>query len=105
MRPRRPSGRGARPLNFTVRSPAPNPMHYWFSLGRSRWFGATLHVHLSVVILVAIVALAAIESPTFAAVTLLSYLGLILLHEWGHAAVAHYFGYDVKGIWLGAIHC
>jgi Zn-dependent protease len=79
-------------------------MRYWFSLGRSRWFGATLHVHLSVVILVAIVALAAIESPAFAAVTLLSYIGLIFLHECGHAAVAHYFGYDVKGIWLAAIH-
>jgi len=64
-------------------------------LGRSRWFDVTLHVHLSVVILAAIVALAAVESPTFAAVTLFSYLALILLHEWGHAAVAHHFGYDV----------
>ena len=102
--PRRLSGVVVRPLNFTVRSPAPKLMRYWFSLGRSRWFGATLHVHLSVVILAAIVALAAIESPAFAAVTLLSFLGLILLHEWGHAAVAHYLGYEVKGIWLAAIH-
>ena len=79
-------------------------MRYWFSLGRSRWFGAKLHVHLSVVILTVVVALAAVESPAFAAVTLLSFLGVVLLHEWGHAAVAHHFGYAVEGIWLAAIH-
>ena len=79
-------------------------MRYWYSLGRSRWFGAKLYVHVSVVIVVGAVALAAMESPVFAAVTLLSFLGLMLLHEWGHAAVAHHFGYRVNGIWLAAVH-
>jgi membrane-associated protease RseP (regulator of RpoE activity) len=79
-------------------------MRYWYSLGRSRWFGAKLHVHLSVVIVVVAVALAAIESPAFAAVTLLSFLGLVLLHEWGHGALAHHFDCTVEGIWLAAIH-
>ncbi len=27
-----------------------------------------------------------------------------MIHELGHAAVAHRFGYAVEGIWLGAIH-
>ena len=79
-----------RPLNFTVRSPAPKFMRYWYSLGRSRWFGARLYVHLSVFIVAAAVGLAAIQSPAFAAVTLLSFLGVVLLHELGHAAVAHH---------------
>jgi stage IV sporulation protein FB len=79
-------------------------MRYWFSLGRSRWFGARFHVHLSVVVVSALVALAGVESPVFAAVTLASFLGLIVLHEFGHAAVAHRFGYSVEGIWLAAVH-
>lgn len=79
-------------------------MRYWYSLGRSRWFGAKLYIHLSVVVVSLIVAMTAIESPTFAAVTVLSFFGVILLHEWGHAAVAHYYGYSVEGIWLAAVH-
>ena len=79
-------------------------MRYLFSLGRSRWFGARFHVHLSVVVVTAIVALAGVENPAFAAVALASFLGLIVLHEFGHAAVAHRFGYAVEGIWLGAVH-
>lgn len=79
-------------------------MRYWYSLGRSRWFGARLYVHLSVVVVTVIVALAAAENPEFAAVTLVSFLGVTLLHELGHAAVAHDFGYGVEGLWLAAVH-
>jgi len=104
VRPRRLVGASGRPLNFTVRSPGLKLMRYWYSLGRSRWFGARLYVHLSVIIVVVAVALAALESPAFAAVTLTSFLGVILLHEWGHAAVAHHFGHSVRGIWLAAVH-
>jgi membrane-associated protease RseP (regulator of RpoE activity) len=59
---------------------------------------------LSVIVVTVVVVLAATENPAFAAVTLFSFLGLILLHEWGHGAVAHHFGYSVEGIWLAAIH-
>jgi Zn-dependent protease len=93
-----------RPLNFTVRSPARKLVRFWYSLGRSRWFGARLHVHLSVILVTAVVALAAVQSPAFAAVTLASFLGVTLLHELGHAAVAHHFGCAVEGIWLAAVH-
>jgi Zn-dependent protease len=79
-------------------------VRYWYSLGRSRWFGARLHVHLSVILVTVVVALAAVQSPAFAAVTLASFLGVTLLHELGHAAVAHHFGYAVEGIWLAAVH-
>jgi len=79
-------------------------MRYWSSLGRSRWFGARIHVHVSVVVVSALVAFAAIKSPAFAAVTLLSFLGLIVFHELGHAAVAHRLGYKVERIWLAAVH-
>jgi Zn-dependent protease len=73
-------------------------------LGRSRWFGAKLYIHLSVIVVTVVVALAAIQNPAFAAVTLLSFFGVILLHEWGHAAVAHHFGYRVDSIWLATVH-
>jgi len=79
-------------------------MRYWYSLGRSPWFGPRLHVHLSVVAVTVVVALAAVQNPAFAAVTLASFLGVTLLHELGHAAVAHHFGYTVQGIWLAAVH-
>lgn len=79
-------------------------MRYWFSLGRSRWFGAKLYIHPSVVVVSLIVAVTAIESHTFAAVTALSFFGVILLHESGHAAIAHYYGYSIQGIWLAAVH-
>jgi len=61
-------------------------------------------VHLSVVVVTVVVALVAVENPAYAAVTLASYLGLILLHELGHAAVAHHFGYRVTGIRLAVLH-
>jgi Zn-dependent protease len=79
-------------------------MRYWYSLGRSRWFGARLYVHLSVVVVTVFVALAAAQSPAYAAVTLACFLGVTLLHELGHASVAHHFGYRVEGIWLAAVH-
>ena len=104
VRVRRLAGVGGRPLNFTVSSPEPKLMRYWYSLGRSRWFGAQLHVHVSVIVVTAVVALAAIHNPLFAAVTLASFLGVTLLHELGHAAVAHHFGYAVKGLWLAVVH-
>ena len=104
VRPRRLADVVVRPLNFTVRSPARKPMRYWYSLGRSRWFGARLYVHLSVIVVTVVVALAAIQNPAYAAVTLASFLGVTLLHELGHAAVAHHFGYDVLGLWLAAVH-
>jgi Zn-dependent protease len=79
-------------------------MRYWFSLGRSRWFGAKLYIHLSVVVVLPMVAVTAIESPPFAAVTVLSFFGVIILHEWGHAVVAHHYGYPIEAIWLAAVH-
>jgi Zn-dependent protease len=79
-------------------------MRYWYSVGRSRWFDARLYVHLSVVIVTVVIASAAVQNPTYAAVTLASFLGVMLVHELGHASVAHHFGYTVEGIWLAAVH-
>jgi stage IV sporulation protein FB len=79
-------------------------MRYWYPLGTTRWFGASLHVHLSVLVAAAVLALTAADSPIFAVAALLSLLALILLHEFGHAWVAHTLGYSVHGIWFGLIH-
>jgi len=79
-------------------------MRYWFPLGRTRWFHAALHVHLSVVVALVVVALSATESPAFAFTTLVSLITLVLLHEFGHAAIAHHFGYRVQSIWFSLVH-
>jgi Zn-dependent protease len=63
-----------------------------------------LYVHLSVIVAVAVLAFAAVQNAVYAAATLVSLVALILLHEFGHAAVAHHFGYPVKAIWFGLIH-
>lgn len=79
-------------------------MRYWFPLGRTRWFHAALHVHFSVIVAAVFVALTGAENPAFGAATLASLVALILLHEFGHAAVAHHFGYRVQSIWFSLIH-
>lgn len=79
-------------------------MHYWYPLGRLRGMHALLYVHISVVIAFALLALAAIKDPAFAIATLLSLIGLILLHEVGHVTVARHLGYATRSIRLGLIH-
>jgi stage IV sporulation protein FB len=79
-------------------------MHYWYPLGRLRGIHAALYVHISVVIAFALIALAAVRDPAFAIATLLSLLGLILLHEVGHATVARHLGYATRSIRLSLIH-
>lgn len=79
-------------------------MRYWLPLGRTRWFGAALHVHLSIIVALVVVALSAAESPPFAFTALFCLVALISLHEFGHAAVAHRLGYKVESIWFGLVH-
>ncbi len=79
-------------------------MRYWYPIGRLRGIHAALYVHISVVVASALLALAAIKAPAFSIATLLSLVGLILIHEVGHATVAHWLGYSTRTIRLGLIH-
>jgi Zn-dependent protease len=79
-------------------------MRYWYPIGRLRGVHAALYVHISVVVALALLALTAVKEPAFAMATLLSLVGLILIHELGHTTVAHWLGYSTRSIRLGLIH-
>lgn len=96
--------RGAETRQSNARGGLGHLMRYWYPVGRLRGIHAALYVHVSVVIAFALLALAAVKDPAFAIATLLSLVGLILLHEVGHAAVARHLGYATRSIRLGLIH-
>ena len=73
-------------------------------VGTLNIFNSPLYVHASVFIVVGVVALFAIESPTMALVAVSSYIAIIFLHEIGHAYVAKRLGLDVFRIDIGWIH-
>ena len=63
-----------------------------------------VYVHWSVLVVVALLALVSIRSPIHAAVAIASYLGIIVIHEAGHAWVAHRLGYGVDAIHVSFLH-
>jgi Zn-dependent protease len=73
-------------------------------LGKIRAFGAAVYVHASVFIASGLVALLALNSPLTGVIALCSYLGVITLHELGHAYVAQRLGYAVDSVEIGWLH-
>jgi Zn-dependent protease len=76
----------------------------YFRIRHLRLFGAPVLVHWSVFIVVGICSLMAFEAPISAMIALLSYFGMILLHECGHAIVARHYGCRVHEIRLSILH-
>lgn len=76
----------------------------FFRVGTVSIFGAPVYVHASVFILCAIIVVSAVNAPISAFLALMSYLGIILIHEFGHAFVAHKLGLFVERIDIGLIH-
>ena len=85
-----------------MRSPRIIPT--WLQFRRTRILGARIYVHWSVLVVVALLALVSIRSPIYAAVAIASYLGIIVIHEAGHAWVAHRLGYGVDAIHVSFLH-
>jgi Zn-dependent protease len=79
-------------------------MRKWFRLGRLRIFGAHVYLHWSVLAIVGLLAFMSYKSPIHAAVSIVSYLGVILIHEMGHALVARRLGYDVDAVRVAFFH-
>ena len=77
--------------------------HAYFRL-KLRLLGARVHTHWSAVLVVAIIAALAFKTPIYAALFILSYLGVIAIHEAGHAIVAIRLGYEVSDIRIGWFH-
>jgi hypothetical protein len=61
-------------------------------------------VHFSVLIATGILLVLVIRNLTLALAAVISYLAIIFVHEFGHAAVAHWLGYEVNAIHVGLIH-
>jgi Zn-dependent protease len=76
----------------------------WFQLRRARIFGARVYVHWSVFAVVLLLALVSLRSPIYAAISIASYLAVIVIHEMGHAWVARRLGYYVDAIRIGFFH-
>ena len=79
-------------------------MRVWYPLGRLRGTRAALYVHVSVPIAAVVIGFSALGSPVFATATFLSLIATILLHEIGHALVAHRLGCATGAIRFSLIH-
>jgi stage IV sporulation protein FB len=77
---------------------------WWLPVRRLRAFGATVHVHFFVLIATGLLPVLAVRNFALAVAAVISYLAIIFVHELGHAAVAHWLGYDVNAIYVGLIH-
>ena len=79
-------------------------MKGYVPLGFLRVFGARTHLHWSALLVIGAILAVAIRTPILAAITILSYFGIIFLHEAGHAFVAQRLGYRPFDIYLGFLH-
>ncbi len=79
-------------------------MRGYITLRRPRIFGTTLHIHWAALIAAGIMFGVMIRQPLDAALVVLSYFGVILLHEAGHALIAKKLGCRPSNIYLGIIH-
>ena len=73
-------------------------MRRWIRCGRVRVLGARIYLDWSVLAVVGLLALMSLSSPIHAVVSIASYLGIILLHELGHALMARRLGYEVVAL-------
>jgi Zn-dependent protease len=76
----------------------------WVGHKNARMFGAPIYIHWSVLAVILVLATISIESPAYAAIAIASYLGIIVIHECGHAFVVRRRGFDVLAIRIGFMH-
>jgi Zn-dependent protease len=79
-------------------------MHSWFRLRRIRLLGAPTYVHWSLLLVVGLLGFMSFHSLPYAVVAIASYLGVIVIHEAGHAWMAQRFGCRVFAIRIAWLH-
>ena len=67
-------------------------------------FGARVHIHWSVLLVMGVILGLSVKQPASAAILVCSYFGIILLHEAGHAYFAKRLGYRSFDVYLGVFH-
>ena len=70
----------------------------------ARVAGTTVYVHWTVVVIAAIALLVDLKNAASTLFLVASYLGVLVLHEWGHARKARGKGYGVWSIELYPLH-
>ena len=78
--------------------------HGYLRVPGVRLLHARLHVHVSALVLAAVLLVTGFGQPSHALVSVGCYFGVILLHELGHAAMARRLGYAAPAIWLSFLH-
>ena len=76
----------------------------YYRAGNIKAFGSPVYVHASVYIFAGIIALSALKSPAMGLIALWSYVGIIFLHEVGHAIIANRLGLSIFRIDIGWFH-
>ena len=79
-------------------------MHGCYTPERIRILGARLHIHWPVGVAASLIFASSWRQPLHAVLAVLSYFGIILLHEVGHAAMAMRLGYQPLNIYLSLCH-
>ena len=80
------------------------PWQPWVRVQRVTAFGAPIFVHWSALAVLAAMALIGLTNPVFALLFAASYLAVTVVHELGHAFVAHRLGYEIDSIGITAWH-
>ncbi|MGH8445798.1 MAG: metalloprotease, partial [Solimonas sp.] len=76
----------------------------YIRVGPLALYGAQVHVHWTVIIAIGILLAVSGGHGIGAVTTIFSYLGILFVHESGHALMARYLGYRPFNIYLGVIH-
>ena len=79
-------------------------MRKYYTLRKFTILGAKLSIHWSVFVAILIISISAVRSPIYAVVAILSYFGILFIHEFGHALVARRLHLEVSSIKIGLVH-
>jgi Zn-dependent protease len=82
----------------------PPRFRQWFRPKGITAFGAPIFFHWTAIAVLAAMALIGLSNPLYALLFVASYLAIIVVHELGHACVAHRLGYRVDSIAVTAWH-
>ncbi len=79
-------------------------MQQYLRLGKFHLFGAPVYIHWFAIAFIVLILVIYWQSPTIAAIAILAFFSVILIHEIGHAAIAHRLGYRVFSLRVCLVH-